>query len=89
VAPLFSLGVSFLGDYWAAFAQNEKVVEKYTERVEAGESYRFIGGGSPQLMWTEKQADETWCVAPGRILFGNYRGQVSLRGMIESSAELG
>src|SRR5215213_2912429 len=37
VAPLFGLGVSSIGDSWAAFAQNEKVVEKYTERVEAGE----------------------------------------------------
>ena len=37
VAPLFGLGVSSIGDSWAAFAQNEKVVEKYTARVEAGE----------------------------------------------------
>ncbi|MFL6282767.1 MAG: protoporphyrinogen oxidase [Pyrinomonadaceae bacterium] len=31
-------------------------------------------------------ARETWCAAPGRILFGNYTGQVSLRGMIEQAA---
>ena len=34
-------------------------------------------------------AGETWCAAPGRVLFGNYTGQVSLRGMIESCARLG
>ncbi len=34
-------------------------------------------------------ARETWCATPGRILFGNYTGQVSLRGMIESAARLG
>jgi len=33
-------------------------------------------------------ARETWCATPGRILFGNYTGQVSLRGMIESAASV-
>lgn len=33
-------------------------------------------------------ARETWCAAPGRMLFGNYTGQVSLRAMIESAAAL-
>lgn len=36
-----------------------------------------------------RRAEETWCAAPGRVLFGNYTGQVSLRGMIESCARLG
>jgi protoporphyrinogen oxidase len=31
-------------------------------------------------------ARETWCAAPGRLLCGNYTGQVSLRGMIEEAA---
>ncbi|HET9478171.1 MAG TPA: protoporphyrinogen oxidase [Pyrinomonadaceae bacterium] len=34
-------------------------------------------------------ARESWCAIPGRILFGNYTGQISLRGMIETSATLG
>jgi oxygen-dependent protoporphyrinogen oxidase len=34
-------------------------------------------------VWQSAQA--TWCAAPGRILFGNYTGQVSLRGMIEQA----
>jgi oxygen-dependent protoporphyrinogen oxidase len=34
-------------------------------------------------------ARDTWCATPGRILFGNYTGQISLRGMIESASELG
>jgi len=34
-------------------------------------------------------AQSTWCAKPGRILFGNYTGQISLRGMIESAADLG
>jgi len=40
----------------------------------------------PQI-WQE--ARRTWCAQPGRILFGNYTGQVSLRGMIESAAAMG
>ena len=34
-------------------------------------------------------ARETWCAAPGRVLCGNYTGQVSLRGMIEQAAQVG
>ncbi len=37
-------------------------------------------------MWQTARA--TWCAAPGRVLFGNYTGQVSLRGMIEQAAKL-
>ena len=36
-----------------------------------------------------RKARETWCAEPGHILFGNYTGQVSLRGMIESAASAG
>src|SRR4030095_11678308 len=36
-----------------------------------------------------QHARETWCTKPGRMLFGNYTGQISLRGMIESAAEIG
>jgi oxygen-dependent protoporphyrinogen oxidase len=34
-------------------------------------------------------ARQSWCATPGRILFGNYTGQISLRGMIESAYRLG
>jgi hypothetical protein len=34
-------------------------------------------------------ARTTWCAVPGRMLFGNYTGQISLRGMIESAASFG
>jgi oxygen-dependent protoporphyrinogen oxidase len=33
-------------------------------------------------------ARNTWCATPGQMLFGNYTGQISLRGMIESAAAL-
>lgn len=33
-----------------------------------------------------ERARHGWCATPGRILFGNYAGQVSLRGMIETVA---
>lgn len=33
-----------------------------------------------------QKARDTWCIIPGRMLFGNYTGQISLRGMIESAA---
>jgi protoporphyrinogen/coproporphyrinogen III oxidase len=36
-----------------------------------------------------QKARETWCAEPGRVLFGNYTGQVSLRGMIESASAAG
>jgi len=32
-----ALGVSSISDSWTAFVQNEKVIEKYQERIEAGE----------------------------------------------------
>lgn len=35
-----------------------------------------------------QKARDSWCIIPGRILFGNYTGQISLRGMIESAASL-
>jgi oxygen-dependent protoporphyrinogen oxidase len=44
---------------------------------------------SSELPNVWQQARDTWCAEPGRILFGNYTGQISLRGMIESAAELG
>lgn len=33
-------------------------------------------------------ANKGWCAKPGRILFGNYTGSVSIRGMIEDSYSL-
>ncbi len=35
-----------------------------------------------------QKANDTWCIIPGRLLFGNYTGQISLRGIIESAANL-
>lgn len=37
VNPILALGVSAIGDAWSAFAQNEKLLETYVERVENGE----------------------------------------------------
>ncbi len=37
VFPLVGLGVSSIGDSWRSFAQNEKAVEPYSQRVLAGE----------------------------------------------------
>ena len=50
---------------------------------------RAIPQYSTSLPEVWRAARETWCAAPGRMLFGNYTGQVSLRGMIETAAELG
>ena len=33
-------------------------------------------------------ARKSWCAQPGHLLFGNYTGQISLRGMIESAVAL-
>ena len=35
-----------------------------------------------------QSARKGWCAQPGHLLFGNYTGQISLRGMIESAAAL-
>jgi oxygen-independent coproporphyrinogen-3 oxidase len=43
VSPLLGLGVSAISDSWGAFAQNEKVLEKYQERVGKGEIPIFRG----------------------------------------------
>ncbi len=37
VAPLIGLGVSAIGDAWTAFAQNEKAIEPYEQRIARGE----------------------------------------------------
>jgi oxygen-dependent protoporphyrinogen oxidase len=41
------------------------------------------------LLNTWKLAEESWCSTPGHVLFGNYTGQVSLRGMLELASRLG
>jgi oxygen-dependent protoporphyrinogen oxidase len=41
-----------------------------------------------ELLKTWELAEKTWCSQPGRILFGNYTGQVSLRGMVELASRL-
>jgi oxygen-independent coproporphyrinogen-3 oxidase len=43
VAPLIGLGVSSISDSWTAFAQNEKTLEVYDERVTNGELPIFRG----------------------------------------------
>ena len=50
---------------------------------------RAIPQYSTMLPRVWQRARATWCATPGRVLFGNYTGQVSLRGMIESAATLG
>jgi protoporphyrinogen/coproporphyrinogen III oxidase len=49
---------------------------------------RAIPQYAPALPELWQQARATWCAAPGRMLFGNYTGQVSLRGMIEQALAL-
>lgn len=49
---------------------------------------RAIPRYSAELPSVWQSARETWCATPGRVLFGNYTGQVSLRGMIECAAPL-
>ena len=42
----------------------------------------------PEVSSAWEVARRTFCARPGNLLFGNYSGQVSLRGMIESAAKL-
>ncbi len=50
---------------------------------------RAIPRYSGQLMQVWSLAQRGWCTKEGRILFGNYTGQVSLRGMIRVVDALG
>jgi oxygen-independent coproporphyrinogen-3 oxidase len=50
VNPLIGLGVSSISDSWDMFVQNEKIVEAYTARVDAGELPFFRGH---QLSWED------------------------------------
>lgn len=47
---------------------------------------RAVPQYSRDLVRTWELARATWCARPGRILFGNYTGQLSIRGML---AEVG
>lgn len=49
---------------------------------------RAIPQYSTELPQIWQHARETWCARQGRVLFGNYTGQVSLRGMIEGAASI-
>lgn len=42
---------------------------------------------SRELAEAWEVADRTWCSRPGRVIFGNYTGEISVRGMIETSME--
>ncbi|CAK9249831.1 unnamed protein product [Sphagnum jensenii] len=41
------------------------------------------------LLDTWTVAEKSWCAIAGHVLFGNYTGQVSLRGMLELASQLG
>jgi oxygen-dependent protoporphyrinogen oxidase len=43
-------------------------------------------GESLRAAWASAQG--SWCAQPGQILFGNYTGQVSIRGMVDLAARL-
>lgn len=59
------------------------------ERLVISRWPRAIPRYSVTLPSVWQKARETWCAEPGRVLFGNYTGQVSLRGMIESASSAG
>jgi protoporphyrinogen oxidase len=44
---------------------------------------------SVELPKVWQTAQTSWCAQPGHVLFGNYTGQISLRGMIEEAVALG
>ncbi|MEK6580668.1 MAG: hypothetical protein AABZ55_15700 [Bdellovibrionota bacterium] len=45
-----------------------------------------VYGAYLEDVWATAKA--SWCSTPGHVLFGNYTGQVSIRGMIETLAEV-
>jgi oxygen-dependent protoporphyrinogen oxidase len=70
-----------LGDLFGVRGEPARLVISRWERA--------IPQYSVSLPSVWRLARETWCAAPGRLLCGNYTGQVSLRGMIETAAQAG
>ena len=62
----------------ALFGMTEEPLEIFTRRWE-----RAVPKYDAHLLETWRIAQTGWCAKPGRILFGNYTGQVSVRGMTE------
>jgi protoporphyrinogen/coproporphyrinogen III oxidase len=52
--------------------------------VEVSRWPRAVPSYGPDLPYVWEIARRGWCSQPGRLLFGNYTGQVSIRGMIET-----
>jgi oxygen-dependent protoporphyrinogen oxidase len=87
--------------HWAS-ASDAEIENAVREELEAllgvrGEPARIVisrwGRAIPQYSVTLpavwRLARETWCAESGHLLCGNYTGQVSLRGMIETAAQAG
>ncbi|GAA4464693.1 oxygen-independent coproporphyrinogen III oxidase [Nibrella saemangeumensis] len=59
---LLGLGASSIGDVWSAFAQNEKDVDTYIERVQAGELPLTRGHVlNPEDQWVRRQILNIMC----------------------------
>ena len=61
-------------------------VEVFTRHGLSAVHWSAVGDPRAEDPTLMQWARETWCATPGRVLFGNYTGQVSLRGMIELAA---
>ncbi len=75
----------------AAVAESARQLLGYTGELVHLQVFRWeraIPVYSPHLLKTWKLAERTWCGKPGRLLFGNYSAQVSLRGIIEAARAL-
>ena len=58
------------------------------EHIEISRWKQAIPIYSPELMAIWKSSEDELSLTPGTVLFGNYTGQVSIRGMIEKSLDL-
>lgn len=62
----------------ALFGLKEEPLEIFIRRWE-----RAVPKYDAHLLQTWRLAQSSWCAKPGHILFGNYTGQVSIRGLAE------
>ncbi len=67
----------------AIFGANTKPLH-----IEITKQYRAIPLYSQNLQNMWNTAKNGWCKKPGNVLFGNYTGLVSIRGMIENAKKL-
>lgn len=79
-----ALRVMILEDLHALFGNRVTIKDMHIHRWPR--ALPLYNGGLQKALET---ADQDWCKQQGRVLFGNYTGQISLRGLCDTVSQLG